>query len=90
MARAMKRIFALLLLLSCQFAIADDFKPAYLQLKQIDENTYEVMWKLPALDENTALKIAPRFPAGTKNLSEPRSVFAEGMAVSPVIGCSRG
>lgn len=43
MARAMKRIFALLLLLSCQLAIADDFKPAYLQLKQIDENTYEVM-----------------------------------------------
>ena len=77
----MKAAFALILLALSGFAGADDFKPAYLQLKQIDENTYDVMWKLPALDENTALKIAPRFPAGTKNLSEPRSVFAEGMAV---------
>ncbi len=39
------------------------------------------MWKLPALDESTALKLKPRFPEGTRNLSQPQSVFAEGMAV---------
>ena len=40
---------------------ADDFKPAYLQLTQTGPETYEVMWKLPALDESTALKLTPYF-----------------------------
>jgi hydrogenase/urease accessory protein HupE len=40
-----------------------------------------VMWKLPALDESTALKLTPNFPAGTKSLSKPRVVFASNMAI---------
>ncbi len=62
-------------------AAADDFKPAYLQLTQVDASTYDVMWKLPALDENTTLTISPRFPQGSRQLTEPRSLFAGGMAV---------
>jgi len=77
----LKTVSAFLLFTLSGMAAADDFKPAYLQLKQTDATSYDVMWKLPALDENTALKIAPRFPADTKNLSTPRTVFAEGMAI---------
>ena len=33
---------------------ADEFKPAYLQLTQLDRETYEVLWKVPAIDESTA------------------------------------
>jgi len=79
--KLMKTLLAFLLLAVAGLAGADVFKPAYLQLTQVDQNTYDVMWKLPALDESTALKLKPRFPEGTRNLSEPQSVFAEGMAV---------
>ena len=79
--RLMKTLLALLLLATSGFAGADVFKPAYLQLTQVDQNTFDVMWKLPALDESTALKLKPRFPEGTRNLSQQQSVFAEGMAV---------
>jgi hydrogenase/urease accessory protein HupE len=77
----MRSVIAFLLIAVSGMAAADDFKPAYLQLKQLDATSFDVLWKLPALDENTALKIAPRFPEGTKNLSTPRTIFAEGMAI---------
>ena len=79
--RALKLLWGLLFVALSGLGHADDFKPAYLQLTQIDQNSYDVMWKLPALDESSSLKIAPRFPDGTRNLSPPRSVFANGMAV---------
>ncbi len=79
--RLMKTLLALLLLGLSGITGADVFKPAYLQLTQVDQNSYDVMWKLPALDESTALKLKPRFPEGTRNLSRQQSAFAEGMAV---------
>ena len=80
-ARLMKTLLALLLLVTSGIASADVFKPAYLQLTQVDQSSYDVMWKLPALDESTALKLKPRFPEGTQILSQQQSVFADGMAV---------
>ena len=38
-------------------ARADVFRPAYLQLKQLDAETYDVAWKVPALDSQTTLKV---------------------------------
>ncbi len=60
---------------------ADEFKPAYLQLTQIDGDTYDVLWKIPAIDESTTLKVKPQFPAGTTALSDVGSTFARGVAV---------
>lgn len=77
----LKAVFVLLLLVWSNNAGADDFKPAYLQLTQVDDSTFEVMWKLPALDESTTLKITPRFPQGTQELTKRRSLFSSGMAV---------
>lgn len=77
----LKASFLLLLLVLSGNAAADDFKPAYLQLTQVDDSTYEVMWKLPALDENTTLKIRPRFPQGTQELTKSRSLYSGGMVV---------
>ena len=31
-------------------ARADEFKPGYLQLTQLDRETYDVLWKIPAID----------------------------------------
>mgnify|MGYP003694131291 CR=1 FL=1 len=43
-------------------AMADEFRPAYLQLRQVDATRYDVLWKVPALDETTTLKVVPIFP----------------------------
>ena len=79
--RALKFLWGLLFFALSGLGHADDLKPAYLQLTQTGAETYEVMWKLPALDESTALKLTPTFPVGTKNLSSPRVVFASNMVI---------
>ena len=77
---------SLCLLASCLLLLAlpvsaDVFKPAYLQLKQTAADSYEVMWKVPALDADTTLKVKPVFPAGTREVSSLSSIFANGAAV---------
>jgi hydrogenase/urease accessory protein HupE len=62
-------------------AMADEFKPAYLQLTQRDATDYEVLWKLPALDESTTLRLQPVFPAGTSEVGTRTSTYANGAAV---------
>ena len=60
---------------------ADEFKPGYLQLTQLDHETYDVLWKIPAIDEATTLKVKPQFPNGTEALTEVRSTFSRGITV---------
>jgi len=60
---------------------ADEFKPGYLQLTQLDAETYDVLWKIPAIDESTTLKVKPRFPDGTEALTDVRSTFSPGITV---------
>jgi hydrogenase/urease accessory protein HupE len=60
---------------------ADEFRPAYLQLTQIDGETYDVLWKAPALDESTTLKVRPEFPDGAVALTPMRSTYALGTVV---------
>lgn len=69
------------LLLAAVPGRADVFKPAYLQLKQLDAETFEVTWKVPALDEQTTLKVKPQFPEGTEEIAERKSTFLGGAAV---------
>jgi hydrogenase/urease accessory protein HupE len=60
---------------------ADEFKPGYLQLTQVDHETYDVLWKIPAIDEFTTLKVKPQFPDGTEAVSQMRSSYARGITV---------
>jgi hydrogenase/urease accessory protein HupE len=60
---------------------ADEFKPGYLQLTQLDHETYDVLWKIPAIDEATTLKVKPQFPNGTEVLTQVRSTFSRGVTV---------
>jgi hydrogenase/urease accessory protein HupE len=62
-------------------AWADEFRPAYLQLTQVNTDTYDVLWKLPALDETTTLRVHPQFPDGTRELTPAQSTYAAGTAV---------
>ncbi len=74
------RLLALLLALLAVPAAADEFRPAYLQLTQTGAATYDVLWKLPALDADTVLKVAPVFPPGTA-ATAPAARYADGAAV---------
>jgi hydrogenase/urease accessory protein HupE len=62
-------------------AFADVFRPAYLELTQTAPDRYEVLWKLPALDETTTLSVRPRFPADTRMLEARQSSYAGGTVV---------
>jgi hydrogenase/urease accessory protein HupE len=62
-------------------AMADEFRPAYLQLKQLDATTYDVLWRVPALDANTTLRLQPVFPQGTEDLTERTRSYAGNAAV---------
>src|SRR6185436_13467603 len=62
-------------------ARADEFKPGYLQLTQLNHETYDVLWKIPAIDESATLKVKPQFPDGTEALTNVRSTFSRGITV---------
>jgi hydrogenase/urease accessory protein HupE len=62
-------------------ALADDFRPAYLQIRQTEASSYDVLWKVPALNENTILKVRPSFPPSTINVTPPRGSYADGVTV---------
>lgn len=62
-------------------AMADEFRPAYLQLRQVDATSYDVLWKVPALDEATTLKVGPIFPAGARASTPVHSIYAAGTVV---------
>ena len=78
MKRRVAELLAILVLAVALPADADEFRPAYLQLTQTDPDSYDVLWKSPALDENTPLKVHPVFPDGVTEVGPRRSSFAAG------------
>jgi hydrogenase/urease accessory protein HupE len=71
---------ALALLLAAQTLVvsADIFRPAYLELRELGDGRYDVLWKVPAQGEAMRLAASVRFPKGTEVLAEPTSVFSGG------------
>jgi len=68
-------LLALLLLAVAGTAIADVFRPAYLQLTDAGADDYDVTWKVPAQSGDRRLALDVVFPEGTTTLAPPRSVF---------------
>ena len=70
------------LLLSCMALVAhaDVFRPAYLELRETGNDSYDVMWKVPAQGE-MKLAVTVGFPEGTIELSKPQGLFNEGAYV---------
>jgi hydrogenase/urease accessory protein HupE len=60
---------------------ADVFRPAYLELKQRDADTYDVVWKVPTAGDSLRMAIHVRFPDGTVALTQPRATLAAGAVV---------
>ncbi len=70
----------LLALTSVGPAAADIFRPGYLQLHQSAADRYDVLWKVPALDAATTLKVSPVFPPGAQETAPHTRAFAAGAA----------
>ena len=81
MSSSTRWLAALLLLAAAGPTAADVFRPAYLQLSQIDATRYEVLWKVPAINQDITLRLRPDFPAGTTVLTPPTSRSTEGAVV---------
>ena len=57
-------------------AVAHESRPAYLELRQLDGQTYDVSWKVPAQGERLRLALDVAFPAGTVRLGPLRTTYA--------------
>ena len=70
-------LFVTLTLLALR-ALAHEVRPAYLEIHQTAEETYDVRWKVPARGTDERLGIYVQFPEDCTNVAEPRSFFANG------------
>ena len=62
----------LLLVTLAPTAFAHEMRPAYLELRQTEAETYDVLWKVPGKGENLRLNLFVELPEGTVAVSEPR------------------
>lgn len=58
-------------------ALAHEVRPAYLQLRQLDAERYDVLWKVPGLGEEKRLALDVKFPPGTRTISSLKVSFAD-------------
>lgn len=72
MTKISAQLLTTFLVLFSQSLSADIFRPAYLELSQLDAERYSVLWRVPALPDNRRLSARVVFPQNTKRLEEPR------------------
>jgi hypothetical protein len=70
----MRFLLALFLLAACA-AHADEFRPAYLEIRPAGTETYDLLWKVPAAGGDRVLALHLRLPPGATDVTEPREVF---------------
>lgn len=58
--------------------MADVFRPAYLQLTELEGDRYAVLWKVPALAGDLRLSAYVALPPDTETTSAPRVVRSDG------------
>jgi hydrogenase/urease accessory protein HupE len=76
----MRRLLIAVVLLACLAtnAAADIFRPAYLELHELGDGRYAVLWKVPELGSGQRLSAYVRFPDGTETVSRPRVTSSGG------------
>ena len=63
-------------------ASADVFRPAYLELRELDAERYDVLLKVPAQGDGARLALDVRFPEGTVEVTPRRGQYLDGAHVS--------
>lgn len=68
----------MLLAIVAAAANADVFRPAYLEIRELGDDQYEILWKVPALGDEQRLSAYVILPVGTQSVSEPTPFISEG------------
>ncbi len=73
-----RRILVFLMMLTGGWSSTDahEVRPAYLELKQTGPDTFDVLWKVPAMGDNLRLGLYVRFPESCELVTEPAGVFS--------------
>jgi hydrogenase/urease accessory protein HupE len=59
-------------------AHSDELRPGYLELRQVAPDTYQMLFKIPALGDDRRLGIYVGLPDGTTDVAAPRTSFSRG------------
>jgi len=71
----MRWSFALVLMVCVGKVVADDIRPAYLQLTEISPTAIQVLWKVPARGQNQRLSLAVSFGSDTEQATKATGGF---------------
>lgn len=71
-------LFGFFVALCGHLALADELRPGYLELRQTAPDTYNMLFKIPALGDELRLAIYVRLPEDTRDVTPPRSAFNGG------------
>ena len=74
----MRIIFSILLLVFSSHLVADELRPAYLQLTEVQRNVFSVLWKVPARGDQQRLSLAVAFEPEHATVQEPLEGFVAG------------
>jgi len=70
-------LFVVLGILLAGKVYAHELRPAYLQLHQTGPDTYDVLWKVPAVGDTMRLSLYVELPQACSNLKESHGLFAD-------------
>jgi hypothetical protein len=72
-------LYCFLILSFCAtVADAHEMRPAYLQLRQTNTDTYDAFWKVPAAGDNMRLSLYVQLPENCSDVADHRGSFAAG------------
>ena len=62
------KVLILFCTLFSSFSFSDEIRPSYLQIKALGENTYDVLWKVPAKKDQYKLALKVEFDKNIKQI----------------------
>jgi hydrogenase/urease accessory protein HupE len=71
-------LFGVLATLIGHSAQSDEVRPGYLELRQTASDTYNLLFKIPALGDDLRLAIYVKLPEGTRDVTPPQARFNGG------------
>jgi hypothetical protein len=89
----MKRaiLFCAMVVLFASVGYAHEMRPAYLEVRETGESTYDVLWKVPGRGEDMRLGINAGLPAACVDTGEPRAFMSNNTYIERrSVTCSGG
>jgi HupE / UreJ protein len=68
----------LLLFIYVNYVVAHELRPAYLQVRQTGDDTYDIFWKVPAIGDGMRLSLYVQLPETCSALAQPSGLFSFG------------